>query len=156
MEIDKLRGSLARLGIPASDYRLLKLLPLVYVAWSDGKMAAAQKQRIHAFAVEHFELSAAGAAVLQGWLAEAPTHAYIVEGLRDILFLAKAQDDMGVDFSELPLLLAHAERIARSSGELLELSRGVSSDEESAMQEVARELHIDHGTSWTKLLKSLE
>ncbi len=156
MEVDKLRDSLARLAIPPDDYRLLKLLPLVYVAWADGKMATAQKQRIHAFAVEHFELSAAGAAVLQHWLTEPPTHDYITEGLRDILFLAKAQDDMGVDFSELPLLLAHAERIARSSGALLELGQSVSSDEEAALQEIARELHIDHGTSWTQLLKSLE
>jgi len=156
MEVDRLRHSLARLGIPAGDYRLLKVLPLVYVAWADGKMPLAQKQRIHAFAVQHFELSAAGAAVLQGWLAEPPSHTYIVEGLRDILFLAKAPDDMGVDLSELPLLLAHAERIARSSGALLELSRGVSSDEEHALQEIARELNIDHGASWTKLLNSLD
>lgn len=99
MEVDRLRGSLARLGIPDRDYRLLKLLPLVYVAWSDGKMAAAQKQQIHSFAVQHFEFSAAGAEVLDGWLAKPPTHQYISEGLRDMLFLAKAQDDMGVDLT---------------------------------------------------------
>lgn len=156
MEVDKLRDSLARLGIPVADYRLLKLLPLVYVAWADGRMATAQKQRIHAFAVKSYELSAAGSAVLQGWLTEPPTHQYITEGLRDIMFLAKAQDDMGVDFCELPLLLAHAERIARSSGALLDQPDAVSAEEDRALQEIARELNVDHGTSWTKLLKSLE
>jgi hypothetical protein len=103
MEIDKLRRSLAHLGIPPSDYRMPKLLPLVYVAWADGKMDRVQKERIDAFAVKRYELSAAGAALIQSWVVRAPTHEYVTEGLRDVLFLAKAQDDMGVDFSELPV-----------------------------------------------------
>lgn len=156
MEVDRLRASLARLGVPTGDYRLLKLLPLIYVAWADGKMAAAQQERIHTFAVKHYELSAAGSAVLQRWLAEQPTRSYFVEGLRDILFLAKAQDDMGIDFSELPLLLAHAERIARSSGLLLDDPTAIGAEEDRALQEIARELHVDHGASWATLLKSLE
>jgi hypothetical protein len=155
MEVDKLRSSLARLGIPAKDYRVLKLLPLVYVAWADGTMARAQKDRIHAFAVQNYELSAAGAAVLSGWLAERPTQEYITEGLRDILFLARAEDDMGVDFSELPALLDYAERVARSTGRLLDEPTAVSPEEEHALAHIARELHVDHGQSWAKVLKAL-
>lgn len=155
MEVDKLRTSLLRLGIPEGDYRVLKLLPLVYVAWADGKMERVQRDRIHAFAVQNYELSAAGAAVLEGWLSQPPSQQYIAEGLRDVLFLARAQDDMGVDFSELPRLLAHAERIARSTGGLLDQPTAVSGDEERALREVARELHVDHGMSWGALLKSL-
>ncbi|MDF3065002.1 MAG: hypothetical protein K0R38_603 [Polyangiaceae bacterium] len=155
MEIDKLKHSLNRLGIQPSDYRILKILPLVYVAWADGKMERVQKERIHAFAVERYELSAAGSALLQKWLEERPTHEYIAEGLRDVLFLAQAQDDMGVDFSELPGLLAFAEQIARSTGRVLDAPEGVSAEEELALEEVARELHIDHGQSWARLLESL-
>lgn len=156
MQIDKLQRSLAHLGIQASDYRILKLLPLVYVAWADGKMDRVQKERIHAFAVKRYELSAAGAALLQGWLAHPPTHEYVTEGLRDILFLAKAEDDMGVDFSELPALLSYAEGIARSAGRALDDPAAVSPEEDRALEEVARELHIDHGRSWAQVLKSLE
>lgn len=65
MEIDRLQSSLARLGIQPSDYRMLKLLPFVYVAWADGKMDRVQKERIHAFAAKRYELSAAGSAPLQ-------------------------------------------------------------------------------------------
>jgi methionine-rich copper-binding protein CopC len=156
MERDKLRGSLARLGIRPEDYRVLKLLPLIYVAWSDGKMERVQKERIHLFAARRYELSATAMAVLDGWLSQAPSHEYVTEGLRDMLFLAQAPDDMEVDFSELPALLAHAERIARSTAEALDQPSAVSSEEEAALAEVARELHIDRGESWGALLKGLK
>jgi hypothetical protein len=155
MEIDKLQRSLHRLGIPPSNYRMLKLLSLVYVAWADGKMERVQKTRIHAFAIRRYELSAAGAALLRSWLAHPPTHKYVTEGLRDILFLAKAEDDMGVDFSELPALLSYAEGIARSSGLALDAPGAVSPEEDRALEEIARELHIDHGQSWGQVLQSL-
>ena len=155
MEIDKLKRSLGHLGIQPSDYRMLKLLPLVYVAWADGKMEQVERKSIHGFAVKRYELSAAGSALLEDWLSRPPTHEYIVEGLRDILFLAKAQDDMGVDFSELPALLSYAEGIARSTGQALDAPAAVSPDEERALEEIAAELHIDHGQSWARLIQSL-
>lgn len=155
MERDKLRSSLVRLGIRPEDYRVLKLLPLIYVAWSDGKMEGVEKERIHLFAARRYELSAAAVAVLDRWLSERPSHDYIIEGLRDILFLARAPDDLEVDFSELPALVAHAERIARSTADALDQPSAVSPDEEAALGEIARELHIDRGESWGALLKEL-
>jgi hypothetical protein len=155
MERDRLHDSLQRLGIQPSDYRVLKLLPLIYVAWADGKMEGVEKERIHSFAARRYELSAAATAVLSGWLASAPTHAYIMEGLRDIYFLAKAPDDMEVDFSELPALLSYAEGVARSTAVALDQPSTVSPAEEAALEEIARELGIDHGESWAKLLNEL-
>jgi len=155
MERDKLRNSLTHLGIKPEDYRVLKLLPLIYVAWADGKMDRVQKERIHLHAARRYELSAGAMAVLDHWLNHRPSHEYIAEGLRDILFLARAPDDMEVDFSELPALLAYAERIARSTADALDQPTAVSAEEEGALIEIARELHIDHGESWSELLKEL-
>ena len=61
-----------RLGIPPADYRVLKLLPLIYVAWADGKMESVKKERIHFFASREYELSAAGIAVLENRLMGSP------------------------------------------------------------------------------------
>ncbi len=155
MEQDKLRSSLERLGIQPSDHGVLKLLPLIYVAWADGKMEGVKKERIHSFASRHYDLSAAAMAVLSRWLEAPPTHAYIVEGLRDIYFLAGAPDDIEVDFSELPALLSYAEGVARSTAKALDQPEAVSPAEDSALEEIARELGIDHGESWAKLLKEL-
>lgn len=154
MEADRMKRSLMHLGIPPADYRVLKLLPLIYVAWTDGKMDAAKKERIHSFAVQNYDLSASGAKVLEGWLEKQPSHDYIAEGLHDILLLAKAEDDLEVDFSELPGLLFHAETIATETGAALG-RKHPSPEAEGALQEIAAELGIDHGESWAKLLEEL-
>jgi hypothetical protein len=69
-----MRRPLQYLGIPLKDYRVLKLLPLIYVAWADGKMELVEKERIHFFAARQYDLSAAGMAVLEHWLDVRPTH----------------------------------------------------------------------------------
>jgi len=115
MERDTMAGSFERLGIPPHDYCVLKLLPLIYVAWADGKMERVKKERIEYYAAGEYDLSPAGAAVLTGWLTKRPTHAYIAEGLHDIYSLALADSDIEVNFSELPALLSYAEAIARST-----------------------------------------
>lgn len=155
MQRDKLKKSLEHLGIPLDDYRVLKLLPLIYVAWADGKMESVKLERIHYFASREYELSAAGIAVLNGWLTKRPSHTYISEGLHDILLLAQASDDMEVDFSELPALLSYAEGIARSTAIALDHPGAVSVAADQALEEIARELHIDHGESWAQLLSEL-
>jgi hypothetical protein len=156
MERDKLQASLEHLGIQPSDYRVLKLLPLIYVAWADGKMGLVAKERIHSFAARHYDLSSAAMTVLNHWLNERPTHAYIAEALRDIYFLARAEDDIEIDFSELPALLSYAEGIARSTAKALDQPTSVTPGEDRALEEIARELHIDHGDSWAKLLAGLQ
>jgi hypothetical protein len=155
MERDKLQKSFERLGIDQSDYGVLALLPLVYVAWADGKMDLVQKDRIESHAARAYDLSARAMAVLSGWLRERPSHDYIVEGLRDIYFLARAPDDGEITFSELPGLLAYAEGVARSTAKALDQPTAVAASEERALEEIARELHVDHGESWAKLLKEL-
>jgi hypothetical protein len=151
-----MRRSLDRLGIPAHDFRVLKLLPLIYVAWADGKMERVKKDRILHYAAREYGLSAAGAAVLAGWLLQRPTPDYIAEGLHDIFFLARAGDDDEVDFSELPSVLAYSEGIARSTAKALDQPASVSPDADRALAEIARELQIDHGESWAKLLHELQ
>ena len=155
MEHDTMGRSFARLGIPPQDYSVLKLLPLIYVAWADGKMEFVKKERIQYYAAGQYDLTPAGVAVLDQWLTKRPTHAYIAEGLRDIYSLALADDDLQVNFSELPALLSYAEAIARSTAKALDQPAAVSASADVALEEIARELHIDHGESWAKLLDEL-
>ncbi len=155
MERDRMSVALEQLGIPPDDFRVLKLLPLVYVAWADGEMEEVKKDRIHEFATQNYDLSPAGIAVLRRWLKERPSHEYVVEGLHALYRLAKANDDIEVDFSELPALLSYAEALARSNSRALDRPEGVSPIADSALEEIARELHIDHGESWTQLLDEL-
>jgi hypothetical protein len=155
MQRDRMRASLERLGIPPQDYRVLKLLPLIWVAWADGKMESVEKERIECLAMTQYNLSPAGLAVLRRWLGSPPPHQYLSEGLNDLFQLAKASDDGEVDRSELPALVSYAEAIARSSAFGVDEPGTVGSAEELALDEIARELHVDHGLSWARLLEDL-
>ena len=155
MQRDHMRKSFEHLGIPLDDFRVLKLLPLIYVAWADGKMEQVKRQRVHDYAMRFLDLSPAGFAVLNRWMDERPAREYIAEGLRDIYLLALAEDDLEVDFSELPALLSYAEALARSTAKQLDQPMAVSKEGDAALSYVARELHIDHGLSWARLLDEL-
>jgi hypothetical protein len=69
--------------------------------------------------------------------------------------LARAEDESAINFSELPGIISYAEAIARSTAGALDQPTAVSPREERALEEIARELHVDHGESWAKLLDEL-
>jgi hypothetical protein len=144
------------LGIDPSDYRVLKLLPLVYVAWADGKMEEVERSRILELASRSFGIGVSGAQVLHEWLSAPPSHEYFRRALRDLLALARAPDEIDVALDELPALLAYAEGIARSTATALDAPWAVTAEEEAALAEIARLLNIDNGTSWATLLRELD
>lgn len=55
----------------------------------------------------------------------------------------------------LPALLAYAEGVARSRPAALDQPDSVTQKEDSALLKLARELHVDRGESWTRLLDEL-
>lgn len=152
---DKLRSSLRHLGINDSNYKVLKLLPLVYVAWADGRIEPEQEERLLDLAHNHFQIGRDGERLLKRWIAERPTKEYIREGLHDILLLAHAPDDWTFEVDELQGLLAHAEAIARTTADAMDAPTAVDASEEEALLEIARELGVDDGSTWARLMKDL-
>jgi hypothetical protein len=45
-----LSAALDELGVDRDNFRVLALLPLVYVAWADGKVQSAERSLIHRLA----------------------------------------------------------------------------------------------------------
>jgi hypothetical protein len=156
MQRDRMRRTLHHLGINDSNYKVLKLLPLVYVAWASGAVAPAQEQRIVDLAQHHFAIGETGERILRGWLRKRPDKAYFQEGLHDIVRLAYAPDEWEFDVDELEGLLAHAEAIARTSAEAMDAPTAVTPEEELALADVARELGVDDGESWGALVRELQ
>lgn len=152
---DRLRASLKHLGINDSNYKVLKLLPLIYVAWADGRIEPTQEARLLDLAHNYFAIGRDGEVLLKRWIAERPTKEYIREGLHDLLLLAQAPDDWSFDVDELHGLLAFAEAIARTTAEAMDAPSAVDAAEEQALREIARELRIDDGESWAALLREL-
>ena len=70
MDID---GWLKELHVPREAYRVVSLLPLVYVAWADGKVQGAERNLVLAIARERGLLEHGGAEALERWLTERPS-----------------------------------------------------------------------------------
>jgi hypothetical protein len=155
MQRDTMIGTLKNLGFNASNYRVLKLLPLVYVASASGAISPERERRIIDLAHNHFHIGPDGERILQGWLDRRPDKAYFQEGLRDILRLAYAPDEWKFDVHELRGLLAHAAAIARTTATAMDEPTAPTDADERALAEVARELGIENGESWGELLREL-
>ncbi|HEY3496054.1 MAG TPA: hypothetical protein VGK73_15255 [Polyangiaceae bacterium] len=156
MQRDRMENSLKHLGINAANYKVLKLLPLVYVAWASGKLTPERERRLVDLAHNHFAIGDDGERILRGWLARPPDKAYVLEGLHDIVLLAYAPDEWAFELDELPGLLAHAEAIARTTAEAMDAPTSVTENEERALAEIARELGVDDGETWARLVRELD
>ena len=151
----ELEQTLSKLGLKRSTYRALMLLPLVYVAWADGKVEHCELERILDFAQARLHLTPDTTAVLERWLHEAPSAAYVEQGLQGLLGVALRDDMLDVDVDELPDLVVHAEYIARATADALDDPLAVTQEEEVALGEIARLLEVDSGTTWKRVLESL-
>ena len=151
----ELEQTLMELGIRPTSYRALMLLPLIYVAWADGKMESVEVDRIRRFAAERLHLTPETAAVLDKWLKEAPSQSFVERGLRGLLGVALDEDFLEVDVDELPDLVLHAEGIARATADALDDPNAVTEEEEVALGEIARLLEVDGGAAWKRVLEGL-
>lgn len=155
MQRDRLSSALHRLGLKDINYKVLKLLPLVYVAWAKGRISKEREARLVALAHEHFEIGPEGEKVLRHWIEERPSAEYFHDGLHELLLLSRAPDDWGFDVDELPGLVAHAEAIARTSADAMDAPQEVTPQEQDILHQIAEELEIDNGESWAELLQEL-
>jgi hypothetical protein len=151
----ELEETLATLGLERSTYRALMLLPLVYVAWADGKLEHVEVERILQFAQARLHLTPGTVAVLERWLHEPPSASYVEQGLQGLLGIALREDMLDVDVDELPDLLLHAEAIARATSDAFEDPSAVTAEEEVALGEIARLLEVDGGSTWKRVLDTL-
>ncbi len=153
-----LRDSLANLGITPENHRVLMLLPLVYVAWADGKMDEVEIAHLDEIAKEKFFLGKSGLDILDSWLVKQPDRDYFDEGLQDLFLLAQTEEgEPLVHPEELYDLLGHAGAIARASAHALDAPDvGIVPDEDKALNEIAKALGIDNGMSWRHLLDELD
>ncbi|HEX3773944.1 MAG TPA: hypothetical protein VHV51_05730 [Polyangiaceae bacterium] len=151
----ELEQTLMAIGLRPTSYRALMLLPLIYVAWADGKMEHVEVERIRRFAAENLHLTPDTSAVLDNWLKEAPSQQYVEQGLRGLLGVAVDEDFLEVDVAELPDLLLHAEGIARATADALNDPNAVTPEEEVALGEIARLLEVDGGATWKCVLDAL-
>jgi hypothetical protein len=151
----ELEKTLADLGLTPATYRCLMLLPLVYVAWADGTVQNVERDLIVDFASRRLRLTPETTTVLENWMKERPSRAYVERGLSGLLGIAVDEHMLEVDLDELPDLIVHAEALAAATAEALNDPTSVTPEEEEALAEIARLLQVDSGMPWKSIIESL-
>jgi hypothetical protein len=156
MERDRFLQTLTELGLDATNYRALELLPLVYVAWASGTVTKEREERLFDVARAHFALDEACERVLRAWLHRRPADAYFERGLRELVLIARAPDDMALGVDELPSLIAYSEAVARATAAAMDAPDSVTEAEQRALRELSEILEVDEGESWAAVLRALD
>jgi len=85
---------LAELKIPREAYRLVTLLPLVHVAWADGKIQREERKLILQIAAERGILENGGRETLEHWLTTPPNPAQLKGNITILNELARSRGQM--------------------------------------------------------------
>lgn len=158
LEKEELIESLGKLGINEENYRVLSVLPLVMVAWADGRVQNAEKGKIFQIAGERGLLDGGGDEVLSGWLRQKPAPGYFESGFKVLVELARKQRETGADMNAATLreLIDLSFDVAQAAGGLFNQLWTVSAPEREALDTLASILSVDDGQSWGELLEDLK
>ena len=154
---DTLRQNLQRLNLTDRTYRALLLLPLIEVAWADGRIQAREAAAIEEIAKKHDFFGSEARDLLQRWLSAPPTREERELGMRTLVELARRREGAGASFQAetLKQLVELSCDVASIAGGFFGLSNPISAEERACLDEIASVLHIDDGSSWTELISDL-
>jgi len=146
----KLESWLAELKIPRENHRLVMLLPMVYVAWADGRIQARERSLIVRIAEDHGLLENGGRSTLERWLSVPPTESQLKTDLSLINELCRADAMMADDFDAdcAQMLIAYCQDVADSAGSLLGFTSARSDTENAALKTIAAALEMHRAKNW--------
>ena len=121
-----------QLGFTGDSARVLDLLPLIHVAWADGRVQRAERAAVLAVLVERGIPKDSDAWVLiETLLEKRPSETFLAESLSLVRDLAERKGESGQEVVEL------CARVAEASGGLLGFGKSVSAVEQSLISKVA-------------------
>ena len=137
MSDDEVLDHLMAVGLRASTVAALSLVPLVHVAWADGKIQADERAAIlQAAESKHISKNSDAWNMLDGWLANKPepvlfnTWKEYIEALSKELLTGRQMDSVKTQ------IVGFARGVAEAAGGFLGVST-VSGSEERALDEIA-------------------
>lgn len=147
-----LRARMRSLGIDARTWRAVAILPLVEVAWADGRVQRAERRHILQLASKSGALEGDGRLVVEGWLTHAPSAGYFRRG-REVL--RELEERLAAEGTELGDILEACEAVARAAGGLFGVLGGIEPVERNVLAEIADELP-GRGEDWDGLMDQLD
>jgi hypothetical protein len=146
----KLEAWLAELKIPRDNHRLVMLLPMVYVAWADGRIQPRERSLIMKIAEDHGLLVNGGRSTLEHWLSLPPTQSQLKTDLALLNELcssdAHGSDEFDADCAQM--LIAYCQDVADAAGSMLGFTSARSATENSALKTIAAALDVHRAKNW--------
>ena len=141
MERERVAGELEQMGLGGQKYRLLLLLPVFEVAWSDGKLQRKEATAIVDVAKKRSLLRDEDSQqVMDLWLASPPPQGYFDHGYELLLQLSANADYPDITTARIDASFRLCQEVASASGGFLGFGSRVSAAENTALERVARAL----------------
>lgn len=138
---------LEALGLDAESFRAIALLPLVEVAWADGRTQQEERRLIAEIARGHGLLQGKGASMLKSWLLHQPEPEYFERGRKLFVKLAMRKQGLGADLPEasIEFVVDLCSVVAESAGGLFGMFFTTSGAERQAISQIAQ--HVEKEAS---------
>ncbi len=134
---DGLAQQLTEAGFDKDSVRALFLLPLIDVAWADGRVEDEEKREVLSVAQSRgIEKTSTAWKMLETWLSQGPRDSTFLNArvlLEPALLDLKSKGGSG-------WILEAAERVALAAGGIFGLGQKISSDEKAAIEKLAKKL----------------
>lgn len=128
--------ALLKIGVTPESLTSVALIPLVAVAWADGKMEAAEKKAIlDAAAQSGIESGSASFTLLEGWLANQPG-SELLASWKDYIGAIKADLEESAFGQLKSAVIGRARTVAESAGGFLGLGNKISDVEEKVIADL--------------------
>ena len=148
--------ALAQVGFNLGNVMLLDLVPLIQVAWIDGWVSRAERDGIVKVArTRGIEEGGAADQTLSSWLDQQPSeevYRTAVRALRAVLETLPPSQNQPSARS----LLQNCGDIAAASGGLFGLTNPVSAAEETLLEDLARQLELDHPLAARQVVSDIQ
>jgi tellurite resistance protein len=123
------------MGFDADKARVFDLLPLVHVAWADGKVQASERRTIlNILTTRGIESDSEAWLLIEALLEERPSAAFLDETLDILRDLVGGSHDRAASLVELSI------RVAEAHGALFGLLGTVSDEERKVLEQIASAL----------------
>ena len=146
---------LAEAGFDRETARLLYLVPLIQVAWSDGEVSRRESEKVLEIAGRHgIRAGSRAHERLVGWLSERPSEQFFGACLRGVKAMLRHRPAKEAQALHRDLVW-HCTRIAEASGAFLGLGSPVSREEELLLRQFSAELDARHNEAAAQVTRDL-
>lgn len=154
MDDIELKSALHSLGVDEESISAVALLPLVEVAWADGRVQPQERASILEHARERGLVSAEGQRLIETWLRYRPSDAYLRRGREVLLALASRGDDPRFTQATLKDIVDLCGRVAGAAGGLFGRFSGFDPREQEIVSEIAESFSRRRAT-WDDVMQGM-